>query len=240
MKKHSLKQYFIDGFKFTNKNLDLFLILLSVSFVSMLLPLSNQFIGNLQKIASFIWLFIYFSFQLSVPVFLLQKQKEQKISYTLILNTTLANTKRIILPSLVFGVILFVLFMGFMIFTTFISPLPKETNPTYNLNFSNRMNLFINSIIILLSLFHFTSFYFSLEKKSLFSSLKKSLITTYHHPRYIGIILFIYLAHGILMSVIPIQLSNLLIIQIITTSYMGLITGYASLLYYQKILQDKR
>lgn len=234
--KKTLTSYFSAGFALTNKSLDLFVFLALLS-VGNLLPYlweSNTVLFFLLSIIAFS---IYFGFAMSLPVFLTDKQKSKALPPKTLITTTIKNIKRVILPLIVIFILsgLFVLLAIFALVLVIISTGGTMTTAQAFLDNPQGLRFISIPLISLLSVFTFSSIYFSLENNGVFSSLKQSLVFSIHHFRFVFIVMVIeFITEGVWAIIqIPSGLSIIAIVQTIVREYVTLFIIASSLLYYQ-------
>ena len=105
----------------------------------------------------------------------------------------------------------------------------NRENPTKN---SDGNPFFVLSTI-LLSLFTFTPFFYSLENITLLTSLKKSVVMAFKNSRFIIVIVFINIVIGFLRSLIQANFLFRNIFGTLLISYINLIITASALFYYQ-------
>lgn len=187
-----IADYFKIGFSLAINSWGLFLFGLSLSLLSSVPDLlGDSFVKGILRVMGFLLAFISIGFSFSLPVFLVDRQQRKSLTLGNILSTTLGNTKRLILPSIIILICLFVvMILSFFLIAQFIYG--------GNLNFMqdastrgfNAWNLLIVLFIGLFSFLTFSPIYFSLEKSGLFSSIKKSLSLSFKNLNFI-VILFV-------------------------------------------------
>ena len=238
MKNKSLIQFFANGFSLTNHSLDLWLINLSFN------TLTSSFLNLKDKITSqnsilfliipFCTLLLNLSYNLSLPIFLQQKLSGKKLNYQELFKVVVTNAKRIVLPVIV----LLVLFMMFVLLLALFIMVFFNPSTEYLLELKQYLknsdgNPFFVLSTILLSLFTFTPFFYSLENITLLTSLKKSVVMAFKNSRFIIVIVFINIVIGFLRSLIQANFLFRNIFGTLLISYINLIITASALFYYQ-------
>lgn len=231
-------EYFIQGFTFLNKHLQIYLIsiLFAVAtlFVSMLSGSSLNFI---QPIALLIIIVFSLSYNLSVPIFYRDLQEKKNVPSDYIWEIIQKNLKRILIPLLIlfFIAILLVIIIGLLLFSLHI-----RING-YNAIFIRGLSLgsFIFSFVasLVTSTLIFTAIFFSIEKFGLLSSLKKSLIFSSKNFNFVVVVFFISFLFNIIIASLGIFDKNMYIhafIRSIISSYLYFGFVASSLFYYQQ------
>lgn len=236
--KKTLTSYFSAGFTLANRSLDLFALLALLAVVNLLPYLTEANILVFFAL-SIITFSIYFGFAMSLPVFLTDKQKNKTLTFTTLIATTIKNVKRAILPLIVIfmlSLILFVL-LAIFVFSIILSAGGNVTTVSTFLHNNNTQGLRFISVLLLslFSVFTFSSIYFSLENNGVFSSLKQSVVFSFHHFRFVLIVMVIeLLTEGVWEIVnIPFDLSVVGVARTIVREYVTLFIIASSLLYYQ-------
>lgn len=245
-KSGSISGYFTEGFALLNKSLEVFLVALIFFFISsinsfILIPKLPwpEVLSNLLFITANL---IGIGFSLSIPVFLLEKQRGKALNLNKMFSTTLQNTKRIILPAiliLIFFVILLIV-VGAVILTTL-----KPTNEQITQFFQspgNRWNPFFFLLLILpiiSSFLVFAPFLFSLEHKGLLVSIKGSITTSLKHLPYITAVIAAGIIPYLLINFLPTSESWALFLGGAITTYIDLVVIASTLFYYQKVIKKE-
>lgn len=234
--------YFLKGFRLTNKSVDILFLSFLLSFTSYLPTFfANSAISSFVQLVSFTTLFINLGFTMSLPVFLLDKQQNKKLEVTQLKAIILTNTVRMILPGialLVISGILGILFFLMFVLASVSNPSDQKEIIAATQNIGNQLrqwNPFFLLFVIFSSFFTFTAIYFSLEKKGLFSSLKKSFLFSIRHWRFITIVIVINCIFYTYSVLLPISFESIfgLIIRTVITSYVNLLILASALIYYQ-------
>ena len=238
-------KYFLQAFIIVNKSLDLYLIGISLILFSLLSQL-NLPVG-IQSILSFIniaLMFILISFTLSIPVFLLWK-KENKFTYLTLKNTVIKNTKRIIIPGIIFFVLFTTAAMVLLIIyavTTVgsgdqVQPTNVERDIASAVNFltgwSPIMIIILVLFSIITSLFIFTPIYFSIEGKGLINSAIDSVSFSFKNLGFIFLVILISLLNGFILRLLPPQELWAQFLTLILSEYVAFIMIASAFLFYQ-------
>lgn len=236
-KKVKVFDYFKQGYNLALKSWDLFLIGLFLTLLANLPDLmGDSFIKGTLQVIGFLLLFVGFGFSFSLPVFLLGRQEGKDVDFGNILSTSLQNTKRLILPLIPIGIVFIVImFIGLLLVVQFIYGGDFNFMQNAQTQGFSAWNILFALLIGSLSFGTFTSIYFSLEKNSLFSSIKKSVSLSVKHLDFI-IILFVISASIFLISVL--FLNNYqsfwqLFLRSVVYGYTELLMIAVSLIFYQ-------
>lgn len=242
-KNQSILGYYSAGFTLANKSLEIYLISLFI-----LLPTSLNFLfpnspySAVLTLVSLLATIINIGFSLSIPVFLIQKQQNQPLTFQNIVSTTIQSTKRMILPALLIFILLVALLMLFVILLiTFFHPTAGQVQQFFqswgNLSKGWQPIFLIQSIIV--SFLVFTSFLFSLESQGLFSSLKNSIIISIKNlPYLVGLIILGIISYS-LTSFLPVTEFWGLFLRFAVSLYIGLMITANTLFYYQDVVKTK-
>lgn len=139
--------------------------------------MGESFNKSIFLLLGFLLYIVNVGFLFSLPVFLTKKQQGESLNLRTILSTTLSSIKRLILPLilLIFVSFVIIVILGFFLFFQFIS----EGNSYFIKNLTNQIISAQIPLVILLgglySFMNFAQIYFSLERKGLFSSIKKQI-----------------------------------------------------------------
>lgn len=232
---------FQKGFSLTNKSWGLFLLALSLPLLSNIFPLlGNSFIGITLQVVGFLSIFIDFGFSVSLPIFLVYKQQGKSLSFGKIVSTTLLNTKRLMLFTIL---ILLFMFIGGLLSLFLIAIF------LYGGNFDFMQNLppglyfwdFMLALIIgLCSFFTFAPIYFSLEKNGVLSSIKKSVSFSFKNLNFIMVLFVISVSTYLVLALFLNNHQNLyqLFIRNTIYAYELLLISAASLIFYQNLTKN--
>lgn len=176
-----LLSYYLRGFRLMNKSLELYIISLLFLLVLDRLALLNLRQGSISWLIMFIFqicfLLVYFGFSVSIPVFFKSKLEGKKIGWREVTGVVLRNTKRIILPGIVLGVLLIAVLLLILFFVSIVLRLDSP----------DRSPLFFVGVNAISSLFLFTSMFFSLEGRGLLFSVKQSLVFSIKNIWFVAI-----------------------------------------------------
>lgn len=232
---------FQKGFSLANKSWGLFLLALSLPLLGNISSLlGNSFIGITLQVVGFLLIFIYFGFSFSLPIFLVHRQQGKSLSFGNIVFTSLKNTKRLILFTIL--TLLFIAIggiLGLFLIVIFL----------YGGNFYFMQNLppglyfwdFMLALIIgLCSFFTFAPIYFSLEKNGVLSSIKKSVSFSFKHLNFIIVIFIIYVSTHLVGVLFFNNYQNLYQLFIRNTIYVyeSFLISAASLIFYQNLTKN--
>lgn len=198
--------YYINGFSFLNKNIELYLIFIAFLFINTLFSLlGKSVVGLILSLLSIIIRTLQFGYQLSLPVFLHQKQKGVKLTYNFILDTTMRTTKRSLIPGMLFGILLLVCFL---LYLGIIFAFQKVDTSNINIlsqqlkNIIYQPNLYyIIPITIVFSYWVFFSIFFSLEMNSFGDSITKSINYSLKNLIFTLILISIYIVVNFIVRV---------------------------------------
>jgi hypothetical protein len=236
MNRKPLTRYFSGGFSLANRSLDILcvtILLLLPSIVSTYLPATN--LRGIIALITALFTLISIVFGLSIPVFLVARQQGGTLSYKEVFGVVARNTRRMILPVivyfLVFGALLFlsiILSAGrALAFFQNMSELSKGWQPT--------SVIFISVV----SLFTFTPFFFSLENNGFFTSMKKGLRIALHNTPYIALVILFGVASYSITSIIPKEVFWGRLLTIAVGQYGNLVLIATSLFYYQDAVKEE-
>lgn len=245
--KQSVLNYLSKGFSLANHSLDIYLISATLVLISSTnFPNLPSPFGTILSILTFTFLFIWIGYELSIPSFLQQKQKESKLNLKSVYETTIKNTKRIFIP----GILLIILLMG-SLFAYVIIALLQGSNPDQITASIQQPSEFIISgftggwspVIIAFSLissvifsfFTFTSIFFSIENKGIFRSIVQSVVLSSRHLHYISIIILVNLITSLIFKLFPIEQTWGRMLTSALTQYVNLVITASSLLYYRAV-----
>lgn len=229
---------FINGFKLINKSfkLILFSFLLAIPAVS-----ENSFFNSLLSIifgiASLITAYIGLGFTLSLPLLLIQRQKDKEITYQEILSESLKSAKRSIKSVLLIFVILVVILLAIIIGGAAILPGIQGLPPIPRFEDLPFWHPILILPAILTSFLVFTPVFFSLEEKNLLISMKESVLLGMKHLPFIVVVAILGLAPYLVIAVLLLDKIWINIFTYIVSAYTGLIIASSALLYYQKIIK---
>ncbi len=219
--------YFKKGISLTNKSWILFLFGLTLALLTSLPNLTDKW--ALQIIGSLL-LFVSFGFTFSLPIFLLNKQEDKLVDFGQIISTSLQNTKRLILPLILIGLIISITLLLLLISVIFVNQ--------GNINFIHNMSTWKLFIVLLSgpsSFFTFAPIYFSLEKNGLLSSIKKSIVLGVKHLDFIAIIFVISASTFLILDFLLKDYQSFwqLFTKIIVYQYEVILITSTSLIFYQ-------
>lgn len=234
MQQKSIFQYFLKGFSFANQSFDIFIITLFFGSSIYLPDLS----GNLQIDLLYGLLFlILMGFNLSLPVFLIQKQQKQKLNYGEILKVIVNNTMRLLIPGIILFIILVLLVItSFVLVGLFLQPSNSQvTNFFKNIGQPGPQPIFM-LLIAPLTFLAFTPFFFSLENKNLLISIKQSIQVSFKNLYFIGILMVINIIYYFLISFLPSDFWGSVVTTVLA-GYTTLFLTTSTLFYYQARVQ---
>lgn len=237
MQQRSIVQYFLKGFSLTNQSLDIFFIsvLLFLPFLfSNFMP--HTILGKILSALSIVLIFITLGFNLSLPVFLVQRQQKKALDYREIIKVVLKNTKRIILPSISLFILLTILLILSLILTAiFIHPSREEATSFFQNIGEGWQPIFLT--IVLISFLEFTSFFFSLEHNGLLNSIKKSVLVAFNNLYYVSIVTLFSVISYFITGFIPIEPFWGQLARTLLGGYIGFALTASSLFYYQTVIK---
>lgn len=242
-KKKSLTNYYSQGFTLANKSSEIYLISLALSLLGILNSHSPKLpISGVMSLLGYLLVLISWSFSLSIPVFLLQKQHKKFLDFHSIFSITIQNTKRILLPAiLLFALLVLLIIVSVVVFIIFINP-TKEQFSQFLPNLSSLISpshpVFLVTPVIS-SFFIFTPFIFALENKGLFASIKDSFAISFRHLPYLATVILIGMVTYSITSFLPITELWGLCLRIAISLYVALIVKTSTLFYYQKSINSK-
>lgn len=232
--------FFSKGFFLTNRSLEIYLIGIALSLIGVLVNLfKGSPIGTVLQIVSLVSIFFTFGFQMSVPLLLTLKQQTKYLDFNKAWSVILRNTKRMILPVILFGTLFMVLFFSLLIwFVAMSHPTDSQAIVSTIKNFAEQMRNW-NPIFIVLgipfALFAFTPIYFSVENKGFFASMKRSISFSFKHLNFIMLLVLFGAVNYTVITPIRIPIENPLgqLALSVVIHYVGLIMSSSTLLFYQ-------
>lgn len=239
MTKSLLINYFIKGFSLANHSLEIYLIGIGLSLVGVFGNLlSGSIIGKILQFVSFISLFFTFGYQMSVPLLLTFKQQAKPLEFNNVWNIVLINTKRMILPIILFSILFMVFFFALLIlFVATSHPTNSQDTAASIKNFIEQLRNWNPLFIIfgsIFSFFEFTPIYFSIENKGLFASIKGSVSFSFKHLNFIVLLVLINAINYTIITLIRIPINPLgQLVFTVITQYIALIISASTLLFYQ-------
>ena len=237
---NSTGNYFLKGFSLANKSLDIFFISVLLSLASFIPDfLENSPIIKILSFATFLLFFIQTGFSMSIPLFLVDKQQNKRLNYHDMWSVVLRNTKRMILPVILFLVL--VMALGFTLlfitaFNTIQSGGDFKQIVTSIQNLPNSLqdwNPIFLVVTGLFSLLIFTPIYFSIENKGIFSSIKRSLIFSFKNLNFILILITIDGIYSFISTLIPFSIENKIWLITVLGGYLNFIMTASAFLYYK-------
>lgn len=234
--------YFKAGIEIANKNLRLFLIGFILSEYFLLgtilpreLPLSRLFI--------FLLVFPNIGFSLTLPLFLTRSQKGEKDTFSYFLSETLSSLKRSFLQ------LILILFLTGIILTVFLYSLVSLAK-VLNISYTTLINANLQGITIgysffvLLStlisiLFSYIAIFFSLEKDSLISAVKKGVRVLRTYPRFTIWIFCLSIIASLIINIATFYLPFRDIFYSLISTYISFIITATILTFYKKQIEGK-
>lgn len=231
--------YFLKGFSLANRSLDIFVIsLFFLLFGQFSFLFQDLLVRNILQLIDFILLFFNFGFFMSIPVFLLWKQQNKSLNYHVFWSTLTRNTKRMIIPTILYLILIMIVGFSFLFaVAATIHPANSQQFAVIIQNFTNQLKnwnplFIINGAIV--SLFVFTSIYFSVENNGFFASAKKSLAMSLKNLNFIVIIILISATTYSISTLLSIPSnSGSYLISIAISQYVSLVVIASTLYYYQ-------
>lgn len=221
------KKHVTESFSLANKNLDIYLIGISIL-------IAQTIIARFNNLLSFLTIFIVSGFYASIPLFIDGKVKNKVFNLKKVFVTSMKNSRRLIVPIiLVIGTFLSLCFGILFLLGA------KKTQEIFNSSLV-RGNLLQEVFIffVLTIPFAFTSIYFSVENMGVPKSLKKSFWYSLENPKAVLLItLFGAVSLIIRMGIFPQPLNGIEnFISGAITQYFGLFIASYTLLIYRKRL----
>jgi len=235
MKQIPVTSYFRQGFSLTQKSIDLFLIMLSLSVLTSLsYYIHHPAFKTFFTLSDIIAMVISFSFHLSLPVFLTQRQLGKELKYGEMVKLVLKNTKRIILPS----ILLFFL-PGMLVFflLIFVHPSSEDIKRFFQSITQGGPSIFLILVLVPMYFTEFTSFFFSLENEGLLHSIKKSIVVSFKNLPFVGIIISIGTLSYSINSFIPFTPIWVQLVKSAISYYALFVIAASALFYYQQVIK---
>ena len=247
-RKQSVLNYLSKGFSLANHSLDIYLISVSLLLINSLSlhNLPSPFGIILSILTTFILFFVYFGFNLSIPLFIQEKEKEKALNYHKVYKTVIENTKRIILPAILFLTLFFVAAVALLSTYYLIANSQGTSDKQISSSIVEQLiGLLIGwnpvaiafSLVssIIFSFLTFTSIFFSIEDKGIFRSIAQSVVLSSKHLHYISIIILVNLITSLIFKLFPIEQTWGRMLISALSQYVNLIITASSLLYYRAV-----
>lgn len=237
--------YFFEGFRLLNKNIEIYIISLLLTLIGTFLALINNTPSSMDLLIALITLIInliIISYSLSIPLLLTHKQEGKSLNAGYLTKVILHSLKRFFEPvTIAISIILgFVVLAGIILafialkpdiksLSTSLNNLNKEWNPSYA--------MFTSILAVLQSIFVFSSIFFSINEQRLYTSLKMSVAYSLKHIRFVGIVAVLYVVSNsifIYISLLPLDTNLFYVLGYASSIYIGTISTASALLYYQK------
>lgn len=243
----TLLRYFKRGIFLVHSSLHLFIGYTCISLASSLLGE----LGTTGLLFSTFFIVFLFGFSLSYPQLLLHSVQERRINYPYILSTWISNTKRMLGPFLAIwflGMLLLILIFGVLVLLFGMIGGSGSFMGIYQGALNSPFNPISFSLLFLLSLSYavliFTSIYFSIERKGLFTAMKDSFRAALKHRRFIVVVTLLFFLLNLLFAAsLPFILYGSFFFSALSTilySYIIFIMDATALNYYQKNLVTKK
>jgi NADH:ubiquinone oxidoreductase subunit 5 (subunit L)/multisubunit Na+/H+ antiporter MnhA subunit len=232
--------YLAEGFSLTNKTLDLFLLSFLL-YVPILIP-KTFFPGIptiLVTVVRFLIFALHMAFVLSLPIFLVKRQKNKKITANEVAHTLIKNTWAIIAP-LIFALIVLILIFVVMVIWITITFHPAKNEIANFIKSPTGAPLIGVIVTIVFSLFRFAGSYFSLESENFITSFKKSVRTSVKNPRFTLIVICLGILAYLLGFLTPSEVLWIKILKLLASSYVAWILDVSALLYYQRVVKKSK
>lgn len=236
---NSVFNYFRSGFKLANKNILIYLIGLVLSLTSFL---DNVTRNTLLNILSLFFLFIIAAYEMSIPVFLVQAQKDKALGFNNLLKTVFKQAKRLVLPAIILLIaipVIFIFLVLIVLFATGGRGIEQGQIAVAIQNMINYMRVWNPAyvlIVSLYSLFVFVPIYFSLEEKGVFTSMVRSVVFGSKHLNFLLLVILIQSLSSFISYNIPVLTGNTAITMFAKgawAQYINFIVLIASLLFFQ-------
>lgn len=230
MKNRSIMHFFQEGFILANRTIYLYLINVLFLIFTYIIYFNNVLSKNIFLIfLSVILFFITVGYSLSLPLFLLGKKDGGHFSFAEIVSITLNNTRRIIVPLILIGLILTIP-LGIVL---------SLLRLIFSHTLLQRLNPLLLVAVIIFPASYFTPCFFSIEKEGLCTAIKNSFRVAYKSLRItcaIGVLLLIYYAVSSFIS------SNDFTYQLIKVTawlYVNLVLTASTLQYFNSEIKPK-
>lgn len=234
--------YFVTGFYLLNKNIKLYLILITLIIINSIISIRpSSVIGIPLLLVSIAISFIQWGFKFSIPIIMVHAQSGKKLDYVYLREITLETTKKLIAPIIVLYLFfaLFIIFgIVFIVASTHgdVSQMKTTIQQLSDFNTIIMFRIFMLPRNFLYALLFFTPIFFTLEKDNFITAVKKSIIFSLNNLRFI-ILIFFALIIDLLLSFIPfmplIELKWGLTLYQCFSGYIFLWLLTSCLLYYQ-------
>lgn len=234
-------KYFREGFRLTNKSLDLLIIAVTLTLFSYISGLTTNIpFAIFFTILNILVIFFSYGYMFSLPLFLVDKQGDKKTNFNKIFDISVRNTKLLIVPGIIFVILIFFLSFLFILWLalTFRGQSVQITRIFQSIGSQlSGWNVYVFLLTCLMSFLSYTSFFFALENKGVFTSIKASILYRIKHIHFTFAIIII---NASLYTIISLSLlfpaTNIWasMIRLIITGYSNFVITTSALLYYQK------
>ncbi len=229
MKNKPLQSYLIAGFSFANKNLDLYLISLSFSLLSIFIASQKSILVSLITI---IITLIGTGYFFTLPLLLVYRKQKKKFAYDFFVFQTLSNTSKLILPFLLLLIGLIGLSIFTVLFFQLIQPIKISSDQIINILFEGKF--FPVVFAFTMPIFIVTSFFFTLEKNSFYVAFLKAIRYNMDNPLLYGVFFVIGLIPYLLNDLnFNLNIYLLILIGQASNYYVLFILVSSGLLYFQ-------
>lgn len=218
------KKHVTESFSLANKNLEIYLI-------GIFILIAQTIIARFNNLLSFLTIFIVSGFYASIPLFIDVKVKNKVFNLKEVFVTSMKNSGRLIIPIILAGVTILILFFGLM----FVLGVQKTQEI---LGLLMKENLRLGILFILFSPFAFASIYFSIENMGILKSFGKSFNISMKNPKALFLIVMFSIVglvlRSFILSLYANEFGNFTFGAI--TQYFGLLIASYTLLIYRKRL----
>lgn len=245
-KDESFFKYFREGLKFLSRNPIFYLIYLALYLFAELHQILNFFhLPTPWYISAFSLIAFYscFVFGFSLPLYILKRDRREKIERSFITQTSKHYAKKLFWPFFLFFTILIVIggIFGIIELIFHIPPdsesgfFPK-TDSNHGFGFYPLSGLF-NGVIMggLFSIFYFAPFFYSLKKEDFFTSIKNGFNFILENFQFTGpLILFSIIFELIYQLFIPSGNYTFNVLRILSDAFITLVFTFAVFYCYKK------
>lgn len=226
---HSVINAISEGLKLSKKSFVVFLIY--YLFNVLLYIHATEYKEHLQY--ALFYLPVYLAFVFSVPA-ILDKIRQNTLTIRSIFSDICISLWRLIIPLCIF-VLLFVAPIVYL----------YEHNPAVLRNFlldvqKQQTDLALTDFLMsaaILSLFSFTTYFFSLEKRNIISSAFRSISAILHKPLYLLLIVGISFFQILVRNLIEFDTISGNILFAIPTTYLAVIIASVNLIYFRDVIE---
>lgn len=240
----SILNYFLQGFRLLNKNIEIFIINILLLLISTFLPTINlpSELTLITAIISLTLSLLIISYGLSIPLLFTYKQQGGIIDFSYLRKILPQNLKRLFESQttaksfLISFLILVTAIFAFLILKPDVKSITdgiSNLNKTWDLRFT----VYTSVLAILQSFLVFSSIFFSINNLRIYSALKNSIAYSFHNLKFVGVVAGLYVASNLIfifINLLPLESILLNALGYAASLYIGSVATASALIYYQK------